>query len=119
MQKRPVFKFLCFILNYPHRNRVILSHFSSRFDNQIVAEGLLAMGHVPGCLLQGQGFLQLTVPEWDIIFLDSYKYFSQKLATLPRRFQLEDSKGYFCHLFNRKENWNVIWPHPPPLKYYK
>ena len=84
-----------------------------------VAECLLAMNVLPGCLAQGQGFLQLTIPEWNIIFLDIYKYFSQKLSTLPKRFQLDDlAKGYFSHLLNTPESWNVIKIKPPPLKYY-
>ena len=53
IQKRPVFRFLCFILNERHKNRVILSHFGSRFDSLIVAEVLLSMRHVPGCLAKG------------------------------------------------------------------
>ena len=118
IQKRPVFRFLCFILNERHKNRVILSHFGSRFDSLIVAEVLLSMRHVPDCLAQGQGMLELNIPEWQITILDSYRYWPQKLATLPRRFQLEESKGYFSHTFNRPEHWNRVRDMPPPLEEY-
>ena len=108
LQRRPMFRFLCFILNERHQNRVILSHFGSRFDNLIVQEYLLLMGFRPKTLTQGQGVLQLTIPPWNIVFLDSFRYFPQKLATLPRRFQLDDAKGWFSHIFNKPHNWNVI-----------
>ena len=62
LQRRPMFRFLCFILNERHQNRVILSHFGSRFDNLIVQECLLLMGFRPKTLTQGQGVLQL-LPE--------------------------------------------------------
>ena len=76
------------------------------------------MGMKISCINQGQGVLQFTVPEYELTFLDSYKYFPQKLSSLPKRFQLEDEKGYFSHLFNVPEHWNIIRPHPPPLHYY-
>ena len=49
----------------------------------------------PKILAQGQGVLQLTVVEYDIVFIDSFRFFPQKLESLPQRFQLEQFKGYF------------------------
>lgn len=42
------------------------------------------------------------------------------LADLPEAFELNElSKGYFPHLFNRKENQNVRLSHLPEMKYYQ
>ena len=109
-----MFKFLCFILNERHKNRSILAHYGSRFDNILVTEYLLLMGFTPLPLPQGQGILQLTVQEYGLTFIDSYKYYPQKLESLPKRFQLEDVKGYFPHVFNKPENWGRILKNPPP-----
>ena len=40
----------------------------------------------------------MTIPEYGITFSDTYKFFAQKLETLPTRFQLEELKGFF-HMF--------------------
>ena len=40
-----------------------------RFDLILVCEMILTMGHTPRILPQGQGILQLTVPEFNITFL--------------------------------------------------
>ena len=58
------------------------------------------------------------MPEDELTFLDSYKYFPQKLSSLPKRFELPEVKGYFPHVFNKAENWNLIVRHPPPLQDY-
>ena len=119
MRARPMYKFLCFILNDRHKNTSILSHFGSKFDILIVREMILAMGYMPLILPQGQGILQMTIPEYQITFLDSYKFFKQKLETLPKMFQLDELKGFFSHIQNLPlENWNILRRHPFPLSSY-
>ena len=68
-------------------------------------------------------FLELNNPV-SIRFLDSYKFLTFPLSSLPKSFELETDieggissrlcKGYFPHLFNRKENEDYIGPYPPP-----
>ena len=41
MRTRPIYKFLCFLLNNRHKNTVVLSHFGSRFDVILVCEMIL------------------------------------------------------------------------------
>ena len=118
MQTRPMFKFLCFILNERHRSRCISAHFGSRFDSLIVLEFLLLMGIIPKVITQGQGVLQLTVVEYDIVFIDSFKFFPQKLESLPARFQLEQFKGFFAFSWNPPKNWNRKRKNPPELSAY-
>ena len=61
----------------------------------------------------------MVVKEYKILFLDTYKYFPQSLASLPKRFNLTElCKGFFPHPFNRPENWGLIRQHPPPLEDY-
>ena len=64
-------------------------------DMIIVCEMLLVMQYTPAILPQGQGILQMFVKEYSIKFSDTYKFFSQKLETLPTRFQLDVFKGFF------------------------
>ena len=119
MRNRPLFKFLCFILNDRHRNRTICSHFGSRFDMIMVCEFLLKLRIQPQILPQGNGILQLVIKEFNILFLDSYKFFPQSLSSLSKRFDLKSTvKGYFPHTFNRPENWGLIRKKPPPMEEY-
>ena len=67
MQARPVFKFLCFILNDQHRSRCISAHYGGRFDVIVILECLLVMGITPKVSAQGQGVLKLHIVEYDII----------------------------------------------------
>lgn len=42
-----------------------------------------------------------------------------RLADLPDVFDLEElKKGYLPHLYNRKENQNIILEHPTDMEYY-
>ena len=118
MRTRPMFKFLCFILNERHKSRCISAHYGCRFDNLIALQFLLLMGITPKILAQGQGVLQLIVTEWDVVFIDSFKFFPQKLESLPYRFQLEQFKGYFAFSFNPPKNWGRKRKNPPELSSY-
>ena len=86
----------------------ILSHFGRRFDVLLRLELALTMQFTPHVVPQGQGIIQMTIKEYNIIFSDSFKFFKQKLETLPKRFQLEEIKGFFPHISNVPENWGVL-----------
>ena len=118
MRTRPLFQFLCFILNDRHKNRTIVSHFGSRFNVVLVCELLLLLGIEPRILPQGQGILQLVVKEFGILFLDSYKFFIQSLSSLSDRFSLPVAKGYFSFKTNLPQNWGRKRRHPPELAAY-
>ena len=59
------------------------------------------------------------VSQCKIKFLDSSNFLPMRLADLPDVFDLEEiKKGYFPHLYNRKENQNIILEHLPDMEYY-
>ena len=118
MRQSPVFKFLCFILNKRHANRVIISHYGSRYDQVHVIRVLKAMNIKIDVLAQGMGILSLSIPSLGIVFLDSWKFLLEPLSKLPKRFGLEEEKGLFCFAYNTVNHWNIIKPKPPPLSYY-
>ena len=118
MRKRPMYKFLCFILNPRHQNTTILSHYGSKFDMIILCELLLSMQFTPLIIPQGHGILQMIVKEFNITFTDTFKFFAQKLETLPHRFQIEETKGFFSHVENKPENWGILRREPFALETY-
>jgi hypothetical protein len=51
--------------------------------------------------------------------IDSINVLPSALSELPKMFGLEElKKGYFPHLFNRKENQSVVLNHLPDVHYY-
>ena len=49
-----------------------------------------------------------------LMFIDSLSFIPMKLANFPKIFGLDElRKGYFPHLFNKKENENYVRPIPP------
>ncbi len=64
--------------------------------------------------MQGAKVLTLSVPMFNIKFIDSLSFIPMRLADFPTTFGLDElAKGYFPHLFNRKENENYVGPLPP------
>ena len=119
LKKRPCYKFLCFVLNEKHRNRIIFSHFGQKFDMQIIAQGVLSLGITPKCISSGEAILRLLVEPYGIIFCDSFAYFRQSLSSLSARFQLPETKGFFAFSQNRSQCWNIKTRHPPPLEAFE
>ena len=47
-------------------------------------------------------------------FFDSLNFIPMRLADFPKTFGMEElAKGYFPHLFNKKENEKYVGPIPP------
>ena len=68
--------------------------------------------------MRGAKVLSLTVDMFNIRLIDSLNFIPMKLANFLKTFGIEElAKGYFPHLFNRKENENYVGP-IPPAPYY-
>ena len=63
--------------------------------------------------------MHIEVPGCRVRMIDSINFLPSALSELPKMFGLEElKKGYFPHLFNRKENQSVILNHLPDVHYY-
>ena len=63
--------------------------------------------------MRGAKALNLKAPMFNIIFIDSLNFIPMWLANIPKMFSIEElAKGYFPHLFNKKENENYVGPIP-------
>ena len=69
-------------------------------------------------IMRGGKTLSLQVPMLNIKFIDSLNFIPMRLAKFPKTFGIEElEKGYFPHLFNKKENENYVGL-IPPTPYY-
>ena len=62
---------------------------------------------------RGAKCLSMTIPMFNIKFIDSLNFIPMGLAKFPKTFaQPELCKGYFPHLFNKDANQNYVGPIP-------
>ena len=51
--------------------------------------------------------------------IDSLNFLPMPLANFPKSFELTElKKGFFPHLFNSPENYDVVLPHLPDISFY-
>ena len=69
-------------------------------------------------ILRGAKILSMTVPMFNMKFIDSLNFIPMGLAKFPKTFGMTElCKGYFPHLFNKEENQNYVGPIPPQPYY--
>ena len=94
-----------------------IAHNAGGYDSYILLNYLLTNGrqqqearqhHISGF----SHYIYGNKKSLNIRVIDSLKFLQMKLAKLPKVFGLHETKGWFPHHFNKKENWNYIWPYP-------
>ncbi len=97
---------------------MFVAHNFQGYDGYFIQNYLNKNGVKYKVIMSGAKILTLTVPMFKIKFIDSLNFIPMSLATFPKTFDLDElRKGYFPHLFNKKENQNYIGPIPPEPYY--
>ena len=97
-----------------HANCIVVAHNFQGYDGYFIQEYLHESGIVPEVIMRGAKILSLFVKMFNIKFMDSLSFIPMRLADFPKTFGVDElAKGYFPHLFNKKENKNYIGPKPP------
>ena len=93
----------------------VLCHNSQGYDSYPILQYLYKNAIMPMVIPNGAK----TIESCKIKMIDSINFLPMALAKLPVMFGFEElKKGYFPHLFNRKENQYVILDRLPELAYY-
>ena len=96
-----------------HANHIFVAHNFQGYDGYFIQNFLNANGVKYDVIMTGAKIITLTVPMFNIRFIDSLNFIPMALANFPKTFGLDElRKGYFPHLFNRSENQNYIGPIP-------
>ena len=96
-----------------HKNCVFVAHNFQGYDGYFIQNYLNKNGVEYKVIMSGAKILTLTVPMFNIRFIDSLNFIPMALANFPKTFGLDElCKGYFPHLFNKRENQNYIGPIP-------
>ena len=111
--KDTVKQFCEWLLTKEHKDCIVVAHNFQGYDGQFIIKCLIQNAIKYEYILRGSKVLSLTIPMFNIKFIDSLNFIPMSLAKFPKTFgQDELCKGYFPHLFNKEENWNYVGPIP-------
>jgi hypothetical protein len=107
------------LFNKEHENCIVMAHNFQGYDSYFILQYLRQNGVKYDVIMRGAKVITLSVPMFKIKFIDSLSFIPMKLANFPKTFGLTElAKGYFPHLFNKKENEHYIGPLPPRPYYH-
>ena len=107
------------------RRLIVIAHNLQSYDGYFIINELYRDGKQLTQIRNGAKILELE--HYEIRFIDSLNFFAMPLKAFPSTFGLSYvdnngqeahyAKGYFPHLFNRKENEDYVGPLPPKSYY--
>ena len=107
------YDFCKWLFTKEHKNHIFVAHNFQGYDGYFIQNFLNANGVKYNVIMTGAKIVTLTVPMFDIRFIDSLNFIPMALANFPKTFGLNElRKGYFPHLFNKSENQNYVGPIP-------
>ena len=109
----PVVEFLLYFAQPCFNNTACISQYGGRFDMIFVLRSCLELGIRCEPLSCGSGLISLTLPDFGLYFVDSYRTLQQPLKLFHKRFNLRPQKGTFPLKFLREETLDYVGPVPP------
>ena len=111
--KDTVKEFCEWLLTKEHQDCIVVAHNFQGYDGYFITKYLIQNAIKYEFILRGAKILSMTIPMFNIKFIDSLNFIPMSLAKFPKTFgETELCKGYFPHLFNKEENWNYVGPIP-------
>ena len=111
-------KFCNWLFSKEHQDCIVVAHNFQGYDGYFIQNFLIRNAIYYKLIYRGAKILSMTVPMFNIKFIDSLNFMPMALAALPKTFGVPElCKGYFPHLFNKEENQNYVGP-IPPVHYY-
>ena len=111
--KDTVKKFCEWLFTPEHKGCIVVAHNFQGYDGYFITKYLIDNAIHYDIIYRGAKSLSMTVPMFNIKFIDSINFIPMSLAKFPKTFgQDELCKGYFPHMFNKEENQNYIGPIP-------
>ena len=106
-------KFCEWLLTPEHNGCIVVAHNFQGYDGYFIIKFLIDNAIHYDIIYRGAKSLSMTIPMFNIKFIDSINFIPMSLAKFPKTFgQDELCKGYFPHRFNKEENQNYIGPIP-------
>ena len=110
--------FCQWLLTKEHQGCIVVAHNFQGYDGYFIQDFLNKNSIKYEVILRGAKILSMTIPMFNMKFIDSLNFIPMSLSKFPKTFGMTElCKGYFPHLFNKEENQNYIGP-IPPVAYY-
>ena len=111
-------KFCEWLLTKENQGCIVVAHNFQGYDGYFIQNYLNKNAIKYEVILRGAKILSMTIPMFNIKFIDSLNFIPMSLAKFPKTFgKTELCKGYFPHLFNKEENQNYVGPIPCQADY--
>ena len=111
-------EFCKWLFSKEHQGCIVVAHNFKGYDGYFIQNFLNKNGVKYDIILRGAKILSMTIPMFNIKFIDSLNFIPMSLAKFPQTFGMDElCKGYFPHLFNREENEQYVGPIPPEPYY--
>ena len=102
-------KFCEWLLTPEHEGCIVVAHNFQGYDGYFIQKYLIENAIKYEIIERGAKSLSMTIPMFNIKFIDSLNFIPMSLAKFPKTFgQDKLCKGYFPHLFNKEENQNYV-----------
>ena len=106
-------EFCKWLFSKEHQGCIVVAHNFQGYDGYFIQNFLNKNGVKYDIILRGAKILSMTIPMFNIKFIDSLNFIPMSLAKFPQTFGMEElCKGYFPHLFNREEHEDYVGPIP-------
>ena len=115
-------KFCLWLFQNSHKDSIAIAHnmkglfyiicliciicFISGYDGQFLLQWINKQCREPKVITRGMEILSLEYN--NVKVRDSYNFLTMALSAMPKALGFDAVKGYFPHLFNTNENWNVV-----------
>ena len=118
-QGRDTVKEFCeWLLTKEQQGCIVVAHNFQGYDGYFIQNYLNKNAVKYEVILRGAKILSMTIPMFNIKFIDSLNFIPMSLAKFPKTFGIPElCKGYFPHLFNKEENQNYVGPIPCQADY--
>ena len=111
-------KFCEWLLTKEHQDCIVIAHNFQGYDGYFIQNYLNKNAIKYEVILRGAKILSMTIPMFNMKFIDSLNFIPMSLAKFPKTFgQTELCKGYFPHLFNKEGNQDYVGPIPCQADY--
>ena len=106
-------EFCQWLLTPEHKGCIVIAHNFQGYDSYFIIKFLNENAIHYEIIYRGAKCLSMTIPMFNIKFIDFLNFIPMGLAKFPKTFaHPELCKGYFPHLFNKDENQNYVGPIP-------
>jgi hypothetical protein len=105
-------EFCKWLFSGENNDATVLCHNFKGYDSFPILQYLFKNAIIPKIIPCGANNMSVEVPACNIRMIDSMNFLPSALSELPKMFGLKEmAKGFFPHLYNKKENQGIRFFH--------